>query len=201
MKINFPLPTDGQYHQYCEKCHSESIHRIFEKEKTFYLCEHCGYKSPRLIVIDPKIVWWIDEKTKEYWHESVGIFVFNKSGKALFFERIIYPFALTIPAGHLDIGEDVETAIRRELKEEAGLKIDVVNLFAEEDVNGDQCRRGADIHKWHLYTAEIASVGDIKINDEGIQPVWLSLEEALRKDLVYPVRHFIEKYGQTLFEK
>ncbi len=201
MKINFPLPTDEQYHQYCEKCHSENIHRIFEEEKTFYLCDHCAHKSPRLIVIDPQIVWWIDKKTKEYWHESVGIFIFNKDGKALFFQRIIYPFALTIPSGHLDIDEDPSTAAIRELEEEAGIKINAVNLFTEEDICGDKCRRGADIHKWHLYTARLDNVGDVKINDEGVQPVWFSLEEASQKDLTYPVRYFIEKYGPQLFKK
>ncbi|MFA5131225.1 MAG: NUDIX hydrolase [Patescibacteria group bacterium] len=200
MKIDFPLASDGKYHQYCQKCHSENIERIFENEKTFYLCKSCGTKSPRLIVIDPKIIWWIDKETKEYWHESVGVFVFNQLGQALFFERIIYPFAFTIPAGHLDVGEDFETAAKRELKEEAGINVSALNLFVEENIKGDGCRRGADYHKWHLYTVKISAVANIKINDEGIKPVWLSLDEALQKDLTYPVRYFIEKYGQKLLE-
>ncbi len=198
MKIDFTLPTDGQFHQYCPNCYSENINRVFENEKTFYLCNQCGNKSPRLIVIDPKTVWWIDESTKEYWHESVGVFVFNEENKALFFERTIYPFAFAIPAGHLDTGEDAETAAKRELQEEAGIKIGSVKLFSEEDVIGDECRRGADNHKWHLYTATVENIGEIEINDEGVKPVWLTLEEALQKELVYPVKYFIEKYGQRL---
>lgn len=198
MKINFPLPTDGEYHQYCQNCHSENINRVFEGEKTFYLCDECHNKSPRLIVIDPKTVWWVDETTKEYWHESVGIFVFNSENKALFFERTLYPFAFAIPAGHLDTGEDAETAVKRELQEEAGIETDAIKLFSEEDVIGDECRRGADNHKWHLYTTKVENVGEIKINDEGVKPVWLTLEEALQKELVYPVKYFIEKYGDKL---
>ncbi len=200
MKIDFPLPIDGKYHQYCQKCHSENIERIFENEKTFYICKSCGHKSARLFVIDPKIVWWIDKESKEYWHESVGVFVFNKLGQALFFERIIYPFALTIPAGHLDVGEDFAAAAERELEEEAGIEVSALNLFLEEDVKGDGCRRGADYHKWHLYTVKINAAANIKINDEGVKPVWLSLDEALQKELTYPVRYFIEKYGQKLLE-
>jgi len=38
----------------------------------------------------------------------------------------------------------------------------------------------------------------LKINDEGVKPVWLSLEEAREKELVYPARYFIEKYGAKL---
>lgn len=198
MKITFSLPADNQYHQYCPNCHSENINRIFEEEKTFYLCDNCHNKSPRLIVIDPKTVWWVDELTKEYWHESVGVFVFNEDGKALFFERTIYPFAFAIPAGHLDTGEDAETAAKRELQEEASIEAHSVKLFSEEDVIGDECRRGADNHKWHLYTTKVENVGEIKINDEGVKPVWLTLEEALQKELVYPVKYFIEKYGDKL---
>lgn len=198
MKIDFPLPTDGEYHQYCSNCHSENINRIFEGEKTFYLCDDCHNQSPRLIVIDPKTVWWVDEATKEYWHESVGVFVFNEENEALFFERTIYPFAFAIPAGHLDTGENAETAAKRELQEEAGIETSTVKLFSEEDVIGDECRRGADNHKWHLYTTKVGNVGAIKINDEGVKPVWLTIEEALQKELVYPVRYFIEKYGDKL---
>jgi 8-oxo-dGTP pyrophosphatase MutT (NUDIX family) len=198
MKITFPLPTDGQYHQYCHQCHSEDIHRVFEGEKTFYLCNQCGNKAPRLIVIDPKTVWWVDQETMEYWHESVGIFVFNEDKRALFFKRTIFPFAFAIPAGHLDTGEDPETAVKRELQEEAGLIVESVTLFSEEDVLGDECRRGADNHKWHLYTARVPNTTNITINDEGVQPVWLTLEEAKEKELVYPVRYFIEKYGDRL---
>lgn len=200
MKITFSLPTDGQYHQYCPSCHSESINRVLEGEKTFYLCDSCGNKSSRLIVIDPKTIWWVDKKDHEYWHESVGVFVFNDNSRALFFERTLYPFAFAIPAGHLDIGEVPETAGKRELEEETGIKIDNIHLFSEEDVVGDKCRRGADNHKWHLYTARVKKIGEIKINDEGVRPVWLSLEEALKKELVYPVRYFIKKYGQKLLE-
>jgi len=152
-------------------------------------------------VIDNKIVWWVDENTREYWHESVGVFVFNSENKALFFERIIYPFAFAVPAGHLDVGENAETAVKRELQEEAGITANNVTFSTKEDVVGDKCRRGADNHKWHLYTTKIKDVAEIKINEEGTRPVWLSLGEALKKDLVYPVRYFIEKYGEKIIEK
>ena len=42
------------------------------------------------------------------------------------------------------------------------------------------------------------NIGEMKINDEGVKPVWLSLEDALKKELVYPVKYFIEKYGTKL---
>lgn len=190
------LKEDGQY---CIKCFSNKIKRTFKNGLTFYYCNSCGETLDRSLVIDNKIIWWVDELTREYWHESVGIFVFNDKNKALFFKRTIYPFAITIPAGHLDSGENPQTAVKRELSEETGiiLKNNDLTLFSEEDVIGDKCRRGADNHKWHLYISK-CSKSNVTINDEGAGPVWLSLEEALKHDLVYPVKFFIEKYGNKL---
>lgn len=194
---NISLKEDGQY---CMKCFSKKVKRIFKNGLTFYHCDSCGKELKRSLVIDNHIVWWVDKITKEYWHEGVGIFVFNSENKALFFKRTIYPFALAIPAGHLDVGEDAQTAVRRELIEETGivLKNDCIQLFSEEDVMGDKCRRGADNHRWHLYISKINKIDNITINDEGVEPVWLSPEEALKHDLVYPVRFFIEKYGNKI---
>jgi len=188
--------------QFCIECFSRDVERIFVENLTYYRCGSCGKTLERSLVIDNDIVWWVDEMTREYWHESVGIFVFNFQNKALFFKRTIYPFALTIPAGHLDVGESPKAAVARELFEEVGLAVDTenINLFSEEDVMGDQCRRGADNHKWHLYTTRIDTLVFPKVNDEGIEPVWLSFEEALREELVYPVRYFITTYKNKLFD-
>lgn len=200
MKIDFPLPTDNSYHEFCPNCYSENIHAVKDGEKTFYLCDDCKNKSPRLLVIDPKITWWVDENTKEYWHESVGIFLFNSENKALFFERTLYPFVFTIPAGHLNTGETGGVAAKRELMEETRIMTENIKLFVQEDVLGDKCRRGADNHKWQLYIAKVERVEDIKINEEGLRPVWLTLEEALQKEeLSYPSQYFIKKYGNSLF--
>ncbi|MBT3816777.1 MAG: NUDIX domain-containing protein [Candidatus Magasanikbacteria bacterium] len=198
MKINFKLPEDNKYHQFCPECHSEKIGSIKKEEKTYYKCEDCNGTFPRLIVIDPKIKWWIDEDTKEYWHESVGIFLFNEKNEVLLFERIKYPFVFTIPAGHLDVGEIAEVAVKREIFEETGLIVEHVKLFLEEELIGDKCRRGADNHKWHLYVAKIDEIGEITLGDEGMTPVWLSLEDALKKELTLPTKYFIDKYGSEL---
>lgn len=194
---NISLTEDGQY---CLECFKKEVKRIFRNGHTYYQCNACGEILERSLVLDNKIVWWVDEVTQEYWHESVGIFIFNDKNQALFFERIIYPFALTIPSGHLDTGEDHQTAILREIFEETGIKIgpNNVKLFIQEDIIGDKCRRGADNHKWSLYTAKLKKGGHLQINDEGTKPVWLSLEEAVKENLVYPTRYFIKKYGKKL---
>jgi ADP-ribose pyrophosphatase YjhB (NUDIX family) len=198
MKIDFNIPTDNQYHELCIDCHQEAVQAVKEEGQTFYLCSACGHKSARIIVFDPKIISWVDPVTKEYWHESAGIFVFNQANQALFFKRSKFPFVYTIPAGHLEAGETAEQAVRRELLEEAGLAVEHEKLVVTEDVANDQCRRGADYHRWHQFVAYMADHPAVTIkSDEGDQPIWLTLEQALLKELSVPVRLFIEKYGKA----
>jgi len=196
MKIDFPLPTDGKRHGYCQNCHSEKVSDVEKNGKTLYKCNKCGNSYERLIDLDPRIKWWVDKKTKEYWHESVGIFVSHKE-KLLLFERTIYPYAYTIPAGHLDINETPDEAAVRELKEETSISLSKVNPY----VANDKCRKGADYHKWHLYTAPLDKLPSIKIqNTEGHKGTWVKLSKALKLDLTLPVRFFLRKYNKELLK-
>lgn len=199
MKINFPLPDDQQLHTYCSYCHSQLVVPIYKKGKRYTQCQECHKISARWLVIDPKITWWVDPLTKEYWHESVGAFIFNSQDKALFFKRIIYPFVYSIPSGHLDKGKTALQMIKIEIREETGLKPPWLKLFCEEDIFPDRCRRGADHHRWHLYVAKIAEPNPIVLtNDEAVDPLWLSLPKALTLKLTDPVRYFIEKYHRQI---
>lgn len=191
------LNVEGQY---CMHCFSQKVQRIFRDHLTFYHCQACGNTDERSLVIDNSIVWWVNQATNAYWHESVGVLVFNNKNQTLLFKRVIYPFAYAIPAGHLDVAENAQMAALRELKEEAGIELTSIKLFSEIDMSGDKCRRGADDHRWHLYVAKIGNNIPIIINEEGEKPVWLSLSGALKQELVYPVRYFIERYGEKLIE-
>ena len=199
MKIKFSLPKDNKRHRYCLNCFSEEVIDIVLKGKKFYRCDSCHQIHDRLIDIDPVLKWWVDEKTGEYHHESVGIIVIRPDKKILFFERTIFPYGQTIPAGHLEANENPEKAVLRELKEETGLSLSKVNLFKEEDVSGDPCRRGADFHFWHLYLVKLNTSFTPKIQkEEGQKPIWLDLNQALKRKLTPPVRYFLEKYKNEI---
>ncbi len=197
MKIDFKIPSDNTYHQYCPVCRLEDIHEVTKGGKTYYFCKKCNQSHERMIVIDPKIVWWIDD-SGEYWHESVGVIIKNEEDKILFFDRTVFPFVLTLPAGHLDVGETAVEAAKREVMEEVGIKLVDVKLIAKEDTIGDQCRGGADCHRWHLFMANVKNNKNIKVADEGANPVWLSMDEALQKNLAFPVKLLFKKFGKSL---
>lgn len=202
MKIDFLIPKNEIYRQYCLACRSEKVERIFIDGKTFYECSSCNEVLERSLVIDNKIVWWIDQHTKEYWHESVGVVVFTPEKDVLMFKRTIYPFVYTIPAGHLDVGELPEVAAMRELKEEVGLQVDELNFLLEENVIGDSCRRGSDSHKWHLYNIMIKEIPqDLEVIEEGTEIQWIAFSELKNmKDIPFPLRCFIDRYSDKLVE-
>ncbi len=200
MKITFELPIDSKVHQYCTNCLQESVERVFVDGKTYYKCNNCQQTLPRSLVIDPQVTWWVDQETKEYWHESVGIIISNRNKKILLFDRKIFPFALTIPAGHLDADEEPLLAAVREVSEEVGATPLDVALFSQEDVIGDECRRGADAHRWSLFTGTLSDTTPLTLNDEAADAVWLTIDEALNKELTYPLRYFLQKYGSQLIK-
>lgn len=195
----FPLPTDNKRHRYCQKCYSEKVKDVDINKKRMYKCGECGEVFDRLIDIDPKIEWWIDQNTKEYYHETAGIFVSNNKKELLLIERTLFPYAMTVPAGHVDKGEDPTKAALRELWEETGIKTKNLVHFKSMDIDNDPCRRGADIHKWHIYkylqTQNIRIKADI---NEGKNPKWLSLDESLQNKLTQPVFFLLKEFGNKL---
>lgn len=197
MKLNFDWKDDGKYHQYCLSCHAEKVERVYKDDKTFYLCGDCGKTNERSIVIDPVVKWWLD-KNGEYWHESAGVFVKNNKGQFLFFERTIFPFSYTVPAGHVDANEEPLQSAIRELDEEVGIKAENLVDIASEDIIGDSCRRGSDAHKWHAFLYEVDETPGVEIKEEGTKLSWLSLEDALEKELTFPVRYILNKYKEVI---
>lgn len=193
MKLDFAYKKDNTKHEYCLNCHDEAIETFTKNGQTFFKCLECKTVSDRRIVIDPKIKWWVDDNN-EYCHEASGVFIRNSKGKFLFFKRNKFPFVYTIPAGHIEVGEEPSTAAYREVAEEVGLTLDNLKLITTIDLPGESCSRGSDYHKWYAYLTTYTDDTEIKVLEEGGQPVWLTLQEAInlgKDNLTYSNRKII----------
>jgi ADP-ribose pyrophosphatase YjhB (NUDIX family) len=199
VKLGFQPPADNQVHTYCLRCLAESVtHSPQARNGKVYTCKSCGHRDSRALIIDPTVVWWVDAHG-EYCHETAGVFLKDNSGKFLFFERVKHPKGLTVPAGHVDINELPTNAALRETHEETDLALASVTHVATRDIRGDECRRGADMHKWHIFIAEVPSGVSLIIDPkEGLNPVWLTLNEALCYPLTPAVRHIIRHFARQL---
>jgi 8-oxo-dGTP diphosphatase len=58
---------------------------------------------------------------------AVGAYIFSQ-GRMLLLKRANWPIAYAPPGGHLDIHEDPEAGVRREVREETGLEIRILSV-------------------------------------------------------------------------
>jgi 8-oxo-dGTP pyrophosphatase MutT (NUDIX family) len=196
VKLDLEPPEDGRYHQYCWGCRAEAVETLEPVDgRIGFRCAACGGTFPRTLAIGPDMRWWVDT-AGEYWHESAGVFVHRADGRYLFFERTFFPLEWTVPAGHVDVGEDPRIAAARELVEEVGLSADPHELvpLGVDDIAGDSCWRGSDAHRWHPFRLEVPAATEVQVLQEGRRPTWLPLGTALEKKLTVPVRYVIERY-------
>lgn len=196
MKLTFKLPNDGTVHMFCIICHADGVERVRRGDKTVFHCPSCGASESRMIFNGPTKHWMAADGT--WWHESAGVFVRSTEGKFLFFELTAFPYGFTVPAGHVDKGEDAETAAARELEEEVGITAKHLRHVVSVDIPGDSCSGGSDDHKWDVFLEPDHPGGRIEVREEGKSPVWLTLDEVLKKELPVPIRSIVENYKTQL---
>lgn len=198
MTIDFPI-NEKTYGEYCPSCHANQGSTVTEK---IFTCNHCSAQNDRLIIIDPKLHWWLDEEDR-YYHESAGILLIDPSGKVLFYELTKFPYGLTIPAGHVDNGESALAAAIREAREEAGIDLVAPKLIAKTAIHGDKCRRGADDHEWSLFAAKVTqeAANSISIDaHEGQKPQWLDISEVDPGKMPFAMSFLFSNYGEAIRE-
>lgn len=176
---------------FCVECGAPGTAAVEEGGRETFLCP-AGHRSPRAFLFDGKAVFRFEEDS--LLHESAGAIV-RRDGRILLFRRRKYPPGWTIPAGHREEGMAPEAEMRREVLEETGLSVSASRIVwdAETCAISDACRRGADLHRWNVY--EVAAAGDVRLNEEGESFGWFTEAEAMRLDLIPPVREIFSRLG------
>ena len=60
---------------------------------------------------------------------TVGALIVNEEGKILLAKSHKWFDKYTLPGGHIEVGESMTDAVRREVKEEVGLDVEVVEML------------------------------------------------------------------------
>ena len=186
--------------RFCFVCGATEIVHEDTPAGEVFVCQAAGHRSSRAFIFDGKAIFAFEDG--ELVHETTGAIVRRQVGKehqTLLFLRRKFPYQYTIPAGHVEVGQDPETEMRREVFEETGLAIHAVTqLWPEETPRfDDPCRRGANIHRWHVF--EATADGQPRLSDEGRIIGWYSDDEirelASRNLLAAPVHAIFNRLG------
>jgi len=130
---------------------------------------------------------------QEYPEPTVGGLIFNPAGELLIVKSHKWKGMYTIPGGHVEVGERLEDALRREVKEETDLDVNQVTFLCyQEYIAGESFWE-----KRHFIFFDFVcrtQGGDVILNDEAQEYVWIHPREALTYPIDPYLRHAIEVY-------
>lgn len=138
----------------------------------------------------------MDKKEKKYPEPVAGALILDNEGKVFLAKSHKWKGKYTMSGGHIEMGETMEEAIKREVIEETGMDVEVLDyLGVEEGINNEEYHE-----KKHFIFVEVLCKfeGDkksIKLNDEFYgDPLWLELEKARELDLAYGAKLILGQY-------
>lgn len=128
---------------------------------------------------------------QQYPEPTVGALIFSQD-EVLLVKSHKWKDKYAIPGGHIELGETMEQALRREIKEETGLEIhDIEHALLHEFVFDDSFYEAR--HFIFIDFVCRADHREVVLNDESEEHVWVSLEQALGLPVEPYTRRLIEE--------
>ncbi len=122
---------------------------------------------------------------QQYPEPTVGALIFNAEGKLFLMRSHKWRVKWVVPGGHIELGETMEQALRREIREETGLEIrDIEFLCFQEFIHDERFWR-----RRHFVFFDYACRTDsteVVLNDEAQDYVWVDLDRISE----LPVEHY-----------
>jgi phosphoglycolate phosphatase len=126
---------------------------------------------------------------------TVGALIENRNGKILLCNSHKWPKLYTVPGGHVEVGETCESALLREIKEEVGLKVKIVELLSIQQVIYPKEFWKKAHFIFFDYLCNVNGKEKVKVDADEIQSViWVKPEEALKLNIDRYLRHFIKRF-------
>jgi nucleoside triphosphatase len=126
---------------------------------------------------------------------TVGALIFNPEGKLLLVQTHKWKGKFTIPGGHVELGESLQTALEREIREETNLELIQAEFLCYQEFIYDD----SFYEKRHfIFFDFICQVkeGVVQLNSEAQDYVWVDLQEAYS----YPIDSYL-RYSLDLYQR
>lgn len=117
-----------------------------------------------------------------YPEPTVSAIIFNPEGKILLCKSHKWENKYVIPGGHIELGEKMEKALKREILEETGLDIyDIKLIGLKESIYSNTFHE----KKHFIFIDYICKTysSDVTLNDESEQYEWINIEQIEHYDL------------------
>ena len=130
---------------------------------------------------------------KQYPEPIAGAFIFNQAGELFLMKSHKWSDMYVIPGGHIELGEKIEDALKREVKEETGLTV-----YDPHFICFWEFIEGKEFHKRkHMifFNYSVKTKGKkVTLNNEGQEYLWIRPEESLTLPLNKHTRMTLEQY-------
>jgi nucleoside triphosphatase len=136
-------------------------------------------------------------ENRRYPEPTVGALILNGKGQILLAKSNKWKNRFTLPEGHIELGETVEEALKREIKEEVGLEIEPIRFLQfQESIYSPEF-----IHPKHFIFLDFlckAKINDVKVDNNEIQDfTWVDPGKALEMNVETFSKRTITKYLDT----
>jgi nucleoside triphosphatase len=133
---------------------------------------------------------------QKYPEVTVGGLIFNQEEKIFLMASPKWRGKYVLPGGHIELGETIEQALKREIKEETNL-----DVFDIQFINLQEFIFGKEFHekKHFIFLDYACKTKDTKVilNEEGTEYVWTTIDEALKLPIEPYTRSAILKYKEA----
>ncbi len=131
--------------------------------------------------------------SQQYPEPTVGGLVFNQEGKLLLIRSHKWHDRYTVPGGHIELGETLKEALKREIKEETNLEIfDIKFIDYQEFIYDKQFWK--DRHFIFFDFAARTKSTKVKLNHEAQDYIWITLDKVFELELDDFTKRAIERY-------
>lgn len=124
---------------------------------------------------------------------TVGALIINSEGKLFLMQSHKWRGRWVMPGGHIELGERMEEALRREIKEETGLEIYDIQFLLHQEFIYDE----AFWEQRHFIFFDYAcktNMAEVELNSEAQAYQWITVENALDLPIDAYTRRAIETY-------